>query len=73
MTENEKKMRDPNYIPTIEEALADPVGFVAGMTEVGMPSCPKCGSTMQGGAPHGPWPLQYECPRCGEIVIPKVG
>jgi hypothetical protein len=27
-------IRDPNYVPTIEEALADPAGFVAGMTEV---------------------------------------
>ena len=35
-----------------------------------MPKCPKCGSTMQGGAPHGPWPIQWECPCCGTIVVP---
>jgi hypothetical protein len=35
-----------------------------------MPKCPKCGATMTGGAPHGPWPVQYECHRCGTIVVP---
>lgn len=35
-----------------------------------MPVCPKCGSTMTGGAPHGPWPIQYEC-RCGYIYVPS--
>lgn len=32
--------------------------------------CPKCGSTMTGGSPHGPWPVQWEC-RCGHIVVPS--
>lgn len=27
------RMRDPGYTPTVDEALADPEGFVAGMTE----------------------------------------
>lgn len=27
------RMHDPKYVPTIEEALADPAGFVEGMTE----------------------------------------
>ena len=27
------RMRDPNYTPTIAEAVADPAGFVEGMTE----------------------------------------
>ncbi len=35
-----------------------------------MPKCPKCGQTMLGGAPHGPWPVQYECRSCGTIVVP---
>lgn len=35
-----------------------------------MPNCPKCGCPMTGGAPHGPWPIQYECHRCGTIVVP---
>jgi predicted RNA-binding Zn-ribbon protein involved in translation (DUF1610 family) len=35
-----------------------------------MPACPKCGREMVGGAPHGPWPVQYECHRCGQYVIP---
>ena len=25
---------------------------------------------MTGGAPHGPWPVQYEC-RCGMIIVPQ--
>ena len=24
-----------------------------------------------GGAPHGPWPIQYECHACGTIVVPS--
>lgn len=28
-----EQMRDPNYTPTVEEALADPEGFVEAMTE----------------------------------------
>lgn len=32
--------------------------------------CPKCGCQMAGGAPHGPWPVQYECRACGTIVVP---
>lgn len=32
-----------------------------------MPTCSKCGRQMTGGAPHGPWAVQYEC-RCGNIV-----
>lgn len=28
------RMRDPSYVPTVDEALKDPAGFVAGMTEV---------------------------------------
>lgn len=35
-----------------------------------MPPCPNCGTPMVGGAPHGPWPVQYECPRCHTIVVP---
>lgn len=35
-----------------------------------MPTCPKCGSMMTGGAPHGPWAIQYECHACGYILIP---
>jgi len=35
------------------------------------PKCPKCGSTMTGGAPHGPWPVQWECHRCGTVVVPS--
>jgi hypothetical protein len=27
------RIRDPNYTPTLAEAMADPAGFVAGMTE----------------------------------------
>lgn len=37
------------------------------------PKCPKCGSQMTGGAPHGPWPVQYECRHCGTIVVPRSG
>lgn len=29
------RMRDPNYVPTVEEATSEPSGFVAGMTEIG--------------------------------------
>jgi ribosomal protein S27E len=25
------------------------------------------------GAPHGNWPLQYECRHCGTIVVPPSG
>jgi hypothetical protein len=35
-----------------------------------MPNCPKCNLPMTGGAPHGPWPIQYECRHCGTIVVP---
>jgi hypothetical protein len=34
------------------------------------PNCPKCNTPMTGGAPHGPWPVQWECRRCGVIVVP---
>lgn len=34
------------------------------------PNCPKCGVPMVGAAPHGPWPVQYECRQCGTIVVP---
>lgn len=37
------------------------------------PPCPKCGQPMTGGAPHGPWPVQYECRRCNVYVTPKPG
>lgn len=33
--------------------------------------CPKCNVPMQGGAPHGPWKVQYECRHCGKIVPAK--
>lgn len=33
--------------------------------------CPKCGSEMVCGAPQGPWPVQWECRRCGNIVVPR--
>lgn len=33
-----------------------------------MPKCPNCGNTMQYGAPHGPWPIQLECSKCGKII-----
>lgn len=29
-----------------------------------MPQCPKCHRTMSGGAPHGPWAVQFECHLC---------
>lgn len=35
-----------------------------------VPNCPKCGRSMTGGAPHGPWPVQYECHRCGTVIAP---
>lgn len=31
-------------------------------------TCPKCGSQMTGGAPHGPEPVQWECRRCNVFV-----
>lgn len=34
------------------------------------PACPRCGCLMTGGAPHGPWPVQWECRHCGTIVVP---
>ncbi len=34
-----------------------------------MPKCKKCGREMTGGAPHGPWPVQYECRSCNEYAI----
>ena len=34
-------------------------------------SCPKCGGRMTGGAPHGPWPVQWECRACGHVVVPS--
>ena len=37
------------------------------------PKCPKCGGQMTGGAPHGPWPVQYECRHCGTITVPRSG
>ena len=37
-----------------------------------MPTCPKCGAVMVGGAPHGPWPIQWECRRCGTITHQSV-
>lgn len=35
------------------------------------PNCPRCGCVMVGGAPHGPWPIQWECRACGTIVVPS--
>lgn len=35
------------------------------------PDCPKCGAVMVGAAPHGPWPVQYECRHCGTVVVPQ--
>lgn len=29
------------------------------------PTCPKCGCTMTGGAPHGGGTVQWECRACG--------
>jgi ribosomal protein L37AE/L43A len=31
-------------------------------------NCPKCGRPMAMGAPHGPWPVQYECRPCNVYV-----
>lgn len=44
--EQAARMRDPNYVPTVAEAVADPEGFVAGMTEV-------CETHHTGGGPVG--------------------
>jgi hypothetical protein len=33
MSDARTEMSDPGYVPTVAEAMADPVGFVAGMTE----------------------------------------
>lgn len=41
--------------------------------EVNAPKCPKCGATMTGGGPHGPWPVQWECRACGWIHVPLSG
>ena len=35
------------------------------------PACPRCGVPMTGAAPHGPWPVQYECRHCGTVVVPR--
>lgn len=36
--------------------------------------CPKCGAQMVLGAPHVPYPCrQWECPRCGKIVVETLG
>jgi ribosomal protein S27AE len=40
-----------------------------GLAEGTAPSCPRCGAEMVGGAPHGDWPIQWECPRCHTIVV----
>jgi len=37
------------------------------------PSCPMCNRPMTGGAPHGPWPMQWECRPCGYIEVPASG
>ncbi len=37
------------------------------------PKCPKCGREMTGGAPHGPWPVQWECRPCGVFVPQQQG
>jgi transposase-like protein len=37
---------------------------------VSMPNCPKCARQMVGGAPHGPWRVQYECHSCGVYYVP---
>lgn len=31
--------------------------------------CPNCGRPMTGGAPHGPWPIQWECRPCN-VYLP---
>lgn len=31
-------------------------------------NCHKCGRPMVGGAPHGPWPVQWECRPCNVFV-----
>lgn len=43
--------------------------LLAGLRLVPNP-CPRCGYQMVGGAPHGDWPVQYECRGCGNIVVP---
>lgn len=53
-------------------ALAEPIDGPAPMAGEA-PRCPKCGQPMTGGAPHGPWPVQWECRRCGEFLIPHSG
>jgi hypothetical protein len=35
------------------------------LDDAGIPKCPKCGVSMRGGAPHGPWAKQWECRPCG--------
>jgi hypothetical protein len=37
-----------------------------------MPTCPKCGRPMVGGAPHGDWPIQFECRPCNVFVTQSV-
>jgi hypothetical protein len=37
-------------------------------------NCPRCGSQMQGGAPHTGGVFQWECRACGKIVcVPRRG
>lgn len=58
-------------VPSDATAPAVVGSLVAFASAIG--NCPRCGSPMQGGAPHGPWPVQYECGRCGYILIPTRG
>lgn len=37
------------------------------------PNCPKCGRPMTGGAPHGPWPIQWECRPCNVFITGAAG
>lgn len=72
-----EKERDVRRVTTPEERAAMSARlkeFLARIPDArpaaAMPRCPKCGSEMQGGAPHGPWPVQYECRVCGHVVVP---
>ena len=38
-------------------------------TVIKNPKCPKCGTVMNGGAPHSEGTkIQWECSKCGKIV-----
>jgi hypothetical protein len=67
---------DASYPITVDWGNRQPAGDVlgsGGSYVLSSPRCPKCGSSMTGGAPHGPSSVQYECTRCGEIVVPSGG